>query len=355
MDLLGFLVNHIFQFGDVQLLLGRYENSVTAEAAHPRLFKFFESYVLTRARSKVISVLLDMGVGVDFVEHHNHRLLAAAADVVERFVDNLYLFLEIRMGDVDNVNQQIGLANLVEGRLERLDKMGRQLADKPYGIGQKHRQIVYDDLPDSGVERGEKLVLGKHVALAQQVHQRRLADVGISDEGNARQLAAVLALHCLLAVDGSQLLLKPGYARQDYAAVGLYLGLAGATHTDTAALALEVSPHSRQARQQILILSQNLTETDMWKDFFEYLREEPLAGENIYVFQTQELEKLLGWKEGGTSVGEYITGLMENRMDREQKNGVTLRQVYYQWYQNGTLKKLPKITLSEDQIQVWLE
>ena len=46
---------------------------------------------------------------------------------------------------------------------------------------------------------------------------------------------------------------------------------------------------------------------------------------------------------------------MENRMDREQKNGVTLRQVYYQWYQNGTLKKLPKITLSEDQIQVWLE
>ena len=106
---------------------------------------------------------------------------------------------------------------------------------------------------------------------------------------------------------------------------------------------------------QILILSQDLTETDMWKDFFEYLRKEPLAGENIYVFQTQEPEKLMGWKEGGTSVGEYITGLMENRMDREQKNGVTLRQVYYQWYQNGTLKKLPKITLSEDQIQVWLE
>ena len=106
---------------------------------------------------------------------------------------------------------------------------------------------------------------------------------------------------------------------------------------------------------QTLILSQDLAETDMWKDFFEYLREEPLAGENIYVFQTQEPEKLLGWKEGGTSVGEYITGLMENRMDREQKNGVTLRQVYYQWYQNGTLKKLPKITLSEDQIQVWLE
>ena len=47
---------------------------------------------------------------------------------------------------------------------------------------------------------------------------------------------------------------------------------------------------------QILILSQDLTETDMWKDFFEYLREEPLAGENIYVFQTQEPEKLLGWK-----------------------------------------------------------
>lgn len=106
---------------------------------------------------------------------------------------------------------------------------------------------------------------------------------------------------------------------------------------------------------QILILSHELTETDMWKGFLEYLREEPLAGENIYVFQTQEAEKLLNWKEGGTSVGEYITGLMENRTDRERKNGVTLRQVYYQWYQNGTLKKLPEITLSGDQIQVWME
>ena len=60
--------------------------------------------------------------------------------------------------------------------------------------------------------------------------------------------------------------------------------------------------------------------------------------------------------EGRWNIGTRIYyRSMENRMDREQKNGVTLRQVYYQWYQNGTLKKLPKITLSEDQIQVWLE
>lgn len=112
---------------------------------------------------------------------------------------------------------------------------------------------------------------------------------------------------------------------------------------------------------QILVLGRALTESDMWSSFLRYLKDEPLAGENIYVFQTEDPEELLNWKKGGTSLGEYITGLMENRTDTKKKSGVTLRQVYQQWYQDGTLKKLPEITLersdesSNGEIQVWLE
>ena len=112
---------------------------------------------------------------------------------------------------------------------------------------------------------------------------------------------------------------------------------------------------------QILVLGRALTESDMWSSFLKYLKDEPLAGENIYVFQSEDPGELLNWKKGGTSLGEYITGLMENRTDAKKKSGVTLRQVYQQWYQNGTLKMLPKITLErteenrEGVVQVWLE
>ena len=106
---------------------------------------------------------------------------------------------------------------------------------------------------------------------------------------------------------------------------------------------------------QILVIGRRLTETDKWKEFMRYLKEESLAGENIYVFQAENPEELLKWSDGGTSFGEYVTGLIENRMEKDKKIGVTLRQVYYQWYQRGVLRKLPEITMYDDEIQVWLE
>lgn len=99
---------------------------------------------------------------------------------------------------------------------------------------------------------------------------------------------------------------------------------------------------------QVLVLGKNLIESGQWQAFLEYLRKEPLAGENIYVFQSDDPERLLSWTKEGTSIGEYITGIMESRAEEKKKNGVTLRQVYYQWYQDGTLKTLPQIIFMEE-------
>lgn len=106
---------------------------------------------------------------------------------------------------------------------------------------------------------------------------------------------------------------------------------------------------------QILVLGRKLIESERWSTFLEYLKEEPLAGENIYVFQADDPKQLLNAENGGTSFGEYVTGIIENQTERSREQGVTLRQVYHQWYQNGTLKKLPLITLENDEIQIWLE
>lgn len=106
---------------------------------------------------------------------------------------------------------------------------------------------------------------------------------------------------------------------------------------------------------QMLVMGRTLVESEKWNTFLQYLKEEPLAGENIYVFQTENPGQLLSWSKDGTSLGEYVTGLMENQTKKDNKEGITLRQVYEQWYRNGTLKKLPEIIQKDSEIYVKTE
>ena len=106
---------------------------------------------------------------------------------------------------------------------------------------------------------------------------------------------------------------------------------------------------------QAVIVGKNLLASEKWEEFLAYLKQDPLAGENIYLFQTADPKAVIEWDTGGTSVGEYLTGLMENRLSTRQRNGVTLREVYYQWYQERTMRTLPEIILKNDGIQVYLE
>lgn len=103
---------------------------------------------------------------------------------------------------------------------------------------------------------------------------------------------------------------------------------------------------------QVLILGKNLLNSAKWESLLQYLKEEPLAGENIYLFQTETPESVINWDSGGTSTGEYLKGLLENRISGQQKEGITLRQVYHQWYENRTIPNLPEIVLNDEGIQV---
>ena len=103
---------------------------------------------------------------------------------------------------------------------------------------------------------------------------------------------------------------------------------------------------------QVILLSDEILQGEKWKEFLSYIKKEPLAGENIYLFRTEDPEKILNWNNGGTTAGEYLKGLLENRLPEDKKEGVTLRQAYYQWYKDRTLPEFPRILLEGEVLQV---
>ena len=103
---------------------------------------------------------------------------------------------------------------------------------------------------------------------------------------------------------------------------------------------------------QVILLSNEILQGEKWKEFLSYIKREPLAGENIYLFRTEDPEKILNWNNGGTTAGEYLKGLLENRLPEDKKEGVTLRQAYYQWYKDRTLPEFPRILLEGEELQV---
>ena len=106
---------------------------------------------------------------------------------------------------------------------------------------------------------------------------------------------------------------------------------------------------------QVLILKNQLVQSEYWKELLAYLEKEPLIGENVYVFRSEYPEQIMKWNKNGSSTGEYLLGILENRIPEQEKNGVTLRQVYQQHYENNTLPGIPEIILQDEEIQVCLE
>lgn len=198
-------------------------------------FKLLQREVLARGRRQVVLLLLDISIGVDLVENQIDGFVARA-DLLQGLLHHGDLLLELRVRNVHHMNQQVGFANLVQRRFERLDQFRRQFADKAHRVRKQEGQIVENHLADRGVERGEELVLGENLAFRNQVHQRRFAHVGIADQRHADHCAAVRTLHGHLAVDLLEVLLQFGNAVADDAAVGLDFALSGAAAGSRTAL-----------------------------------------------------------------------------------------------------------------------
>ena len=76
-------------------------------------------------------------------------------------------------------------------------------------------------------------------------------------------------------------------------------------------------------------------------------------GEDLYVFQAENAGQVLNWQgQDNSSLGEYVTGLIENRMSGRRVHTVTLRQVFYEKYKSHTMPKLPEITVMDSSLEI---
>lgn len=102
-----------------------------------------------------------------------------------------------------------------------------------------------------------------------------------------------------------------------------------------------------------LIFGEKLIEEKKWSDTLRFLKEESFVGEDIYVFKTEDIEKLMERNgDQGISAGEYLTGIYENRPKHKARKGVTLKEVYHNWYRFGDLPVLPGVRADEDGMEI---
>lgn len=99
----------------------------------------------------------------------------------------------------------------------------------------------------------------------------------------------------------------------------------------------------------VLILGSGIRQMDYWEQVMASFKNQPTLGEDIYVFQTQDIRQVMEYNGTQTdSLGDYIKGIYENRPYMQKRQGVTLRQVYKVWYETGELCRLPVLFVLPD-------
>src|SRR4051794_19947989 len=208
----------------------------------------------------------DEGVGrVGLVHHHDLGHLVGA-DLAEDLADGRDLALGVGVAAVDDVEDQVGVGDLLQGRPERLDQLVGQVPDEADGVAHRvHAAVTGRRTTGGGVEGGEERVLDQHAGAGEPVEQAGLAGVGVAGDRHARDVvaAALLALGVAGALHVGELAAELGDLGVDAAPVGLDLGLTGATATDALAargpaarLAGEVATPAAQALLHVVELGQ---------------------------------------------------------------------------------------------------
>jgi len=159
--------------------------------------------------------------------------------------------------EASSVQQQVGLAGLLERGLEGGDQGVRQVADEADGVGEQGLAAPAEPpAAGPGVEGGEELVLDQDAGLGQRVHQRALAGVGVADQRDRRHVGAAGDLALLPGLDLGQLRLELLDAVPDQPSVFLELLLARAAHADAALVPRQVGPHPLEPGHRVFELRQ---------------------------------------------------------------------------------------------------
>lgn len=105
---------------------------------------------------------------------------------------------------------------------------------------------------------------------------------------------------------------------------------------------------------KIILLGKDLLENeDALFEFLNYLEEKPSVAGNIYVFSCEDVKALMSFDtQGGESVGDYLTGILENNLEGKPKNTVTLQDLYNRWHRKEQLPQLLEAELVNKRPQI---
>lgn len=180
-------------------------------------------------------------------------------ELCEDPLDGRDLVLDLRTGGIDQVEEEVGLFHLFEGRLEGGEQIPRQIADEADGVVDDDLLFVREPEPAAGrVERREHPLFGDHLAVGQGVEKGALSRIGVADDRDDGKVSSRPLGTTLLTTftDVGQLLLKEGNPVADPASVDFQLGLSGATASDSTHQTGHLAPAASQSRQQVFQLGQ---------------------------------------------------------------------------------------------------
>jgi len=109
---------------------------------------------------------------VHLVQHQQSRHIMGA-DLVEHLLDG-YLpggTPLVVLAGVGHVDDQVGVAHLLQRRAEGLDKLMGEMPDEPHGVADQHLHAILREGARGGVEGLEEGVLHVHVRAGERVHQ----------------------------------------------------------------------------------------------------------------------------------------------------------------------------------------
>ena len=152
------------------------------------------------------------------------------------------------------MHDQVRQAHRVQRRAERLDELVGQLADEADRVGDEHGLATGErELPGARVEGDEEPVLGRDTGVGEPVEQRRLAGVGVADQGQLAVAAAGAAapLQRPGALHLAQVGLQLVHAPDEAPAVDFELRLARAPRPDATRLLAQRGAAAAQARQPV--------------------------------------------------------------------------------------------------------
>lgn len=103
-----------------------------------------------------------------------------------------------------------------------------------------------------------------------------------------------------------------------------------------------------------LILGESLLENSgALQEFLGFLEEKPSVSGNIYVFSCKDNQELMSVeRQEGDSVGNYLTGILENTQEGKPEDAVTLQDLYNAWHRGEEMPELLEVTVLNNRPEI---